>query len=65
MKHTLKFFTNRIGKRLYRNKTTCDCETCTNVWKNGLVVHDDFHARYLHTCQCDLDIDYFEKPIKI
>lgn len=65
MKHSLKFFTNRIGKRIYRDKTTCNCGTCTRVWKEGIVVGDRDHARYLELVQRELDIDYRDKPLKI
>ena len=61
-KHTLKFFTNRIGKRIYRDKDTCGCETCTRNWKEGLIVADEQHARYLHLCEHEiLDSPYRDK----
>lgn len=63
MKHTLKWFTNRIGKRIYRQPTGCTCETCKKVSEEGLIVRDEDHARYLEIVQYDMDIDYQDKPI--
>lgn len=75
MKHTLKWFTNRIGKTIYRGAVPCKCKKCTDVEKTGLKIWDgienekqvakrDFHARYLHDCQGMLGIGYFDKPVK-
>ena len=61
MKHTLKWFLNRIGKRIYRNKTSCKCYVCCNVYTNGLIVTDKFHAEYLEMIQNDIPIDYRDK----
>lgn len=63
MKHTKKWFINRIGKRIYRNATTCTCETCRRVYEKGLIVADKFHCDYLFMVQYDLDIDYQDKPL--
>ena len=59
MKHSLKWFQNRIGKRIYRGKgEVCSCEECKKVEEEGLVVYDNQHARYLERVQHELDIDY-------
>jgi len=58
MKHTLKWFTNRIGKRIHRNPVSCPCTTCTDITLKGLVVKNKEHAEYLAMVQYDLDIDY-------
>ena len=58
MKHQLRWFKNRIGKRVYRNDVTCSCKTCKGVTNNGLVIRDDMHAEYLHMVQFELDVDY-------
>ena len=58
MKHTEKWFLNRIGKRIYRlTKTKC-CNVCDEVYKNGLVVTDRQHAECLFMYQCGLDLEY-------
>jgi hypothetical protein len=35
-RHTLKWFTNRIGKRIYRKKLNCSCHCCqkehVDIW---------------------------------
>lgn len=55
---TLKWFENRIGKIIYREKTSCNCDTCKSVSENGLIVWDKHHAEYLHMVSCDLGIKY-------
>lgn len=46
-----QWFMDRIGKIVYRTKTTCDCEVCTNAYENGIVIADEMHAIYL----CDME----------
>lgn len=48
----LSFFTERIGKRIYRNPYPC-CVHCDDVAENGLIVHDKQHAGYLYDTQND------------
>lgn len=43
-----QWFFDRIGKTIYRNKTTCPCSVCGDVYKNGLLVGDKFNAEYLN-----------------
>ncbi len=50
----LKWFKDRVGKVIWRNKTTCDCLVCDSVYRNGLMVQDEFHASYIS----DLVSDY-------
>jgi len=38
---------DRIGKVVFRNKTSCSCEVCAYVFENGLLVHDEYHALYM------------------
>lgn len=47
----LQWFIDRIGKRVYRNKTSCECQPCAEVYANGLIINDELHADYL----CDLE----------
>ena len=52
MRHTLKWFENRIGKRIFRDNTKKHCcEHCDRVSENGLIVRDTTHADYLHSVQ--------------
>lgn len=44
----LKWFTDRIGKVVYRNKTTCDCDICNDGYNKGLLIRDEFHAEYVY-----------------
>ena len=47
------WFIERIGKRIFRDKLSCDCEACREVEEHGLVIHDRIHAIYLHDIDCD------------
>lgn len=62
--HTLKWFHRRIGKKIYRAATPCNCPSCYEVEKNGLLVGDNFHAEYLFNMQNDYPVEYFDKPLK-
>lgn len=42
-----QWFLDRIGKRVFRNKTSCECGVCANVSKKGLIISDEMHAEYL------------------
>lgn len=53
---TLKWFKNRIGKRIYRNRHKC-CKDCEEVAQNGLEVRDEMHANYLYETQNDFARD--------
>jgi len=43
-----QWFLDRIGKRVFREETSCQCETCKRVSKEGVVINDEMHAIYLH-----------------
>lgn len=59
MKHTLKWFKNRIGKKVYRDKIDfCKCSMCQ---KQEVPIESDFDAEYMYMVQYDLDIDYRDK----
>jgi hypothetical protein len=58
--HDRQWFIDRIGKRIYREKNICDCEVCTKVYKEGLIITDEQHANYLYDCQ-ELDLIYYDK----
>ena len=47
----LKWFQERIGKRIFRNPDNCKCPVCEDVVENGLIVVDSFHAEYLYMIQ--------------
>jgi hypothetical protein len=50
----LNWFIDRIGKRVFRNKTSCQCGTCQNVYENGVVISDGMHADYM----CIIEFEY-------
>jgi len=47
----IKWFIDRVWKRIYRDKWTCKCFTCKDTEKNWLIIIDESHASYLHMCQ--------------
>jgi len=49
--HNIKWFTDRIWKRIYREKSSCKCFSCQDVSKNWLIIIDKEHACYLSICQ--------------
>lgn len=58
--HTLDWYINRIGKRIHRiNKTGCECEACTMVFNEGLIILDELHAQYLYDCQNEMGFRYY------
>lgn len=56
----MQWFIERIGSTLYRTQTECDCESCTNVYKNGVKVSDRDHAIYLFDIECECGYKYFD-----
>jgi hypothetical protein len=39
--HTLRWFQNRIGKRIYRDGDGCPCNTCRLITVDGLIVGEE------------------------
>ena len=44
----LDFFTQMVGRRVYRTENGCECRVCASVYADGIVVKDLRHAGYLH-----------------
>ena len=42
-----KWFLDKVGKVIYRDKSFCDCAVCKRVEDNGVFVSDSSHALYL------------------
>ena len=57
MQHPLSRFIERISTRVYRKKGTCDCKTCRDVERDGLIIDGEQHANYLHSCQSNRGTD--------
>lgn len=53
----LQWFKDRIGKRVYRGKTTCTCSICDGVSKEGLIIQDELHANYLYDVEGESHFD--------
>lgn len=53
----LKWFQDRIGKRVYRNKRSCNCDTCRKVESMGMIIEDNVHAMYLNDVYHDFNAD--------
>lgn len=47
------WFTKRIGKRIFRDETSCPCDHCKKVYENGLMIYDEQHADYLAAIDAD------------
>lgn len=57
----LEWFTDRIGKRVYREKNTCcDCPSCRDAYKNGVLITDYEHASYLSLIEHEGKLHYFD-----
>ena len=66
VRHTLKWFKNREGRKIYRKRSdTCNCDMCqsTEVFIHPANGEDD-HAAYIKLCQDELGIEYYSQPIK-
>ncbi len=48
---TLQWFKDRIGKVIYRDKSSCTCLHCNNTVINGLTIADESHANWLYEVQ--------------
>ena len=46
-----QWFLDRIGKTVWRNRTSCKCHVCDRVYKEGLHISEEMHAYYL----CDME----------
>jgi hypothetical protein len=60
--HNLKWFKDRVGKRVFRNESSCKCSFCTFNQKNGLIINDEMNAQYLFDMQNELQLKYFDAP---
>jgi len=59
MRHTLKWFTNRIGKRVYCKPLHCGCRDCQKTYVDIGI----FHPTYLKACQDEMGKEYFDRPL--
>lgn len=53
---TLKWFEQRIGKRVYRDSNHCNgdkCKDCKMIEEVGIIVADEQHADYLYNMQLE------------
>lgn len=62
--HSLRWFKNRVGKRIYRPETSCKCHNCKKVADEGLIITDEFHAQCLHAYHLECGYMYQDKPTK-
>lgn len=56
----LNWFTDRIGKRIYRNQWTCECYSCVEVEKKWLIIENEMHASYLFDVEGTYAIEWIE-----
>jgi hypothetical protein len=58
--HDMQWFIDRIGKKIYRSTTFCECPTCSHVFNHGVFILDKNHAIYLYECQV-MELYYYDK----
>jgi len=46
-------FIDRIGKRIFRDASSCTCNDCKRIESEWLIIYDLIHAKYIYTAQCD------------
>lgn len=56
------WFINRIGKRVYRCATSCDCDSCRENTEKGIVIRDEEHASHLCNASAEMGIKYYDSP---
>ncbi len=42
-----QWFLERAGKVVYRNRTTCPCIICAEIYEEGLTIKDELQAKIL------------------
>lgn len=58
-KQRQQWFIDRIGKRVFRNDTGCECPSCKNTAKKGMIISDEMHAHYLYSVESDFNAGRF------
>lgn len=48
-----EWFRARVGMRIFRNATTCNCSICKDVEEGGLIIYDKSHADYLYDTETE------------
>ena len=59
MKHlkSIEDLKSMIGKRIFRDKSTCPCPDCLGAEETGIIVRDEEHAEYLADIQATYAIE--------
>lgn len=55
-----QWFIDHIGKVVYRTDTLCSCDSCEDVYNNGLLIKDGMQAQYLFDVEAECGIRYFD-----
>lgn len=45
-------FIDNIGNRIFREKSTCKCNSCQDVEENWIIIYNKEHAEYLYMVYC-------------
>ena len=56
----VKWFTDRIGKTIWRTAINCPCLTCKRIYGEGLTLINHQHAHYVADCSMEGGIPYFD-----
>ena len=54
------WFSQRVGKTLWRSENGCKCNICKDTYANGLKIEDELHASYLVEIEIELKCTYFD-----
>lgn len=63
MSQSLEWFTDRIGKRVYRKKGRCNCYFCSKAPNEGVEIQDIEKAKYLQKMAEEMRLKYYDEPI--
>jgi len=55
-----QWFKDRIGKRVFRTKTICDCEVCKESDETGFMILNEDDAEFCFLCEQDSQIRHFD-----
>jgi len=53
-----KWYTERIGKRVFRDSNGCSCKICKRIEEEGLIITDKDHAAYLQDSAAEGGYEY-------
>ena len=55
-----KWFKDRVGKVVFMTRDSCHWAVCEISYIFGVRIMHDAHASYLHNCEMELGLKYFD-----